>query len=77
ERARSLGIADGRISASAHCTRCDGAGEGASGAGSSFFSHRGGDAGRQMAVLGIRPSAGVAATEADGGSGQPGESRGP
>ncbi|MFW6079282.1 MAG: polyphenol oxidase family protein [Gemmatimonadota bacterium] len=54
-RARSLGVADDRISASAHCTRCGGS-DGDSGGGASFFSHRGGDAGRQMAVLGIRPS---------------------
>ncbi|MFQ5536128.1 MAG: polyphenol oxidase family protein [Gemmatimonadota bacterium] len=40
-----LGIAGERISISSFCTRC---GEG------NFFSHRGGDAGRQVAFLGIR-----------------------
>lgn len=43
-RAHALGVPDTRISISTHCTRC-GPGE--------FFSHRAGDAGRQMAVLGI------------------------
>jgi polyphenol oxidase len=45
ERAIRLGVAAGRITVSSHCTRCGGAG---------FFSHRGGDTGRQMAFLGIR-----------------------
>lgn len=44
ERAAKLGIAAARTTASAHCTRC-GPGD--------FFSHRGGSAGRQMAVLGL------------------------
>ena len=43
DRAIAAGIRPGRISVSTHCTRC---GDG------SFFSHRGGDAGRQMAFLG-------------------------
>ncbi|HEX6926358.1 MAG TPA: polyphenol oxidase family protein [Longimicrobiaceae bacterium] len=45
ERAAAAGIDVGRMSVSTHCTRC---GPGA------FFSHRGGSAGRQMAVLGVR-----------------------
>jgi YfiH family protein len=45
ERALRRGVADERISLSAHCTRC---GPGA------FFSHRGGSPARQMAVLGVR-----------------------
>ena len=38
------GVAPERITVSAHCTRC----------GTGFFSHRAGDAGRQLGVLGIR-----------------------
>ena len=45
ERAASLGIRDDRISISTHCTLC-GPGD--------FFSHRGGDAGRQMGLIGLR-----------------------
>jgi polyphenol oxidase len=44
-RAAVLGIQPERVTASAHCTRC---GPG------SFFSHRAGSSGRQMAVLGVR-----------------------
>lgn len=44
-RALEAGVAAARISRSEHCTRC---GDG------SFYSHRGGDAGRQAAFLGIR-----------------------
>jgi YfiH family protein len=44
ERARRAGVADARITTSTWCTRC---GE------SPFFSHRGGCAERQVAVLGI------------------------
>lgn len=44
-RAAAAGLRSERITRSAHCTRC---GPGA------FFSHRGGSAGRQMAVVGIR-----------------------
>lgn len=47
-RALRAGLDDARVSVSGHCTRC---GPG------SFFSHRGGQRGRQMAVLGIRPDA--------------------
>ena len=43
-RARASGIDPDRITRSAHCTRC-GPGR--------FFSHRGGESGRQMGVLGI------------------------
>ena len=43
-RARQSGIATERVTISAHCTKC-GPGR--------FFSHRGGERGRQMAVLGI------------------------
>lgn len=43
-RAQTLGVPDRPISISEHCTRC-GPGD--------FFSHRGGDPGRQMAILGI------------------------
>ncbi|HUF13579.1 MAG TPA: polyphenol oxidase family protein [Longimicrobiales bacterium] len=45
-RAVQAGLDADRVSVSGHCTRC---GPGA------FFSHRGGERGRQMAVLGIRP----------------------
>ncbi|HYH83548.1 MAG TPA: polyphenol oxidase family protein [Longimicrobium sp.] len=44
-RAVGAGVRAERITVSAHCTRCGG-GE--------FFSHRGGDLGRQYGVLGIR-----------------------
>lgn len=44
ERARALGIREERYSQSTHCTLCGTR---------SFFSHRGGDAGRQMGVLGM------------------------
>ena len=44
-RALTAGVARARVSRSGHCTRC---GE------VDLFSHRGGDAGRQMAFLGIR-----------------------
>jgi len=49
-RARSLGIAEARCSASELCTRCtlDEAG------GRLFFSHRAGDAGRQMGLIALR-----------------------
>lgn len=45
DRVALLGVPSERITISAHCTRC---GPG------SFFSHRGGSAGRQMALLGVR-----------------------
>jgi polyphenol oxidase len=45
QRAIRRGVAPERITVSSHCTRCGDAG---------FFSHRGGDTGRQMAFLGIR-----------------------
>lgn len=44
ERAVSAGVAAGNVTISEHCTRC---GEG-------FFSHRGGDAERQVGFLGLR-----------------------
>ena len=44
-RARSAGIPVASVSRSAWCTRCDTP---------RFFSHRGGDAGRQVGVLGIQ-----------------------
>lgn len=44
QRAIAAGVAADRISRSAWCTRCDR---------DAFFSHRGGDAGRQVAILGI------------------------
>jgi purine-nucleoside/S-methyl-5'-thioadenosine phosphorylase / adenosine deaminase len=44
-RAVAAGVRPGRLTVSAHCTLC---GEGR------FFSHRGGDAGRQLAYIGIR-----------------------
>lgn len=47
-RAARAGIPAGQTSTSAFCTRCGG---------SPFFSHRGGHAGRQMALLAIRRSA--------------------
>ena len=45
ERATGAGVLADRVSVSEHCTRCEG---------SAFFSHRGGDLGRQVAFLGIR-----------------------
>ena len=44
-QAVAAGVAAERVTVSEACTKC----------GSGFFSHRGGDAGRQMGVLGIRP----------------------
>lgn len=44
-QAIAAGVPADRVTVSEHCTKC----------GSGFFSHRGGDAGRQMGVLGIRP----------------------
>lgn len=46
-RAVAAGVDAGKISVSGHCTRC---GDGR------FFSHRAGDAGRQVAFLGVRAS---------------------
>jgi YfiH family protein len=46
ERAVDLGIQPQQVTLSAHCTRC---GDG------TFWSHRGGDRERQLAVVGIRP----------------------
>lgn len=46
-RAARAGVPEAAISRSSWCTRCDR---------SRFFSHRGGDAGRQVGVLGIRAS---------------------
>lgn len=43
-QAVAAGVPAERVSVSEHCTRC----------GTGFFSHRGGSAGRQMGVLGIR-----------------------
>jgi polyphenol oxidase len=50
-RALDLGVEGGRCSISSYCTRCDE--PEASLSGVRFFSHRGGDAARQMAVLGL------------------------
>lgn len=47
QRAVDVGIAPGQLSVSTHCTRHGGG---------LFFSHRGGDPGRQMAFLGVRPA---------------------
>lgn len=44
ERAAKAGVREDRITVSEHCTRC----------GEEFFSHRGGDAGRQVTLVGIR-----------------------
>jgi hypothetical protein len=44
-RARANGVPAAHITVSGHCTKCGG---------SRFFSHRGGDGGRQQAFLGIR-----------------------
>lgn len=46
DRAEALGVSPDRMSRSAHCTLCGDA---------DLFSHRGGDVGRQMAFIGIRP----------------------
>lgn len=48
DRAVAAGVEPAAISSSAWCTRCDS---------SVFFSHRGGDAGRQVGVLGLRSPA--------------------
>lgn len=45
-RARLLGIEPGHVTVSAHCTRCTASG---------LFSHRGGDAGRHVGYIGVRP----------------------
>ncbi|HUH13237.1 MAG TPA: polyphenol oxidase family protein [Longimicrobiales bacterium] len=47
-RALSLGVPAEAVTLSEHCTRCTG---------SPLFSHRGGDAARQMGFIGIRPDA--------------------
>ena len=44
-RAVACGVAQNQISISAHCTRCGA---------TPFYSHRGGDVGRQLALLGVR-----------------------
>jgi copper oxidase (laccase) domain-containing protein len=44
ERAVGLGVDVDRVTVSAHCTRCTGSG---------LFSHRGGDAHRQITYLGV------------------------
>jgi hypothetical protein len=46
ERALGLGVPAEQVSVSSHCTRCGPP---------DFFSHRGGDRGRQMGILGMRP----------------------
>lgn len=50
-RAVAAGVAAGRVTVSAHCTRCSDAG---------LFSHRGGDGERQVGYLGVRPSGAAA-----------------
>lgn len=45
EQATAVEIQPERVTVSVHCTRCGP---------EAFFSHRGGDAGRQMALLGVR-----------------------
>jgi polyphenol oxidase len=45
-RAVALGVDRSRITTSEHCTRCTGSG---------LFSHRGGDLGRQVGYIGVRP----------------------
>jgi polyphenol oxidase len=50
ERALGIGLAAQRCSVSAYCTRCGGA----AAPGREFFSHRAGEAERQMGVIGIR-----------------------
>jgi len=52
-RAQAVGLSDDRCSVSAHCTRCTESGP-VEATHRPFFSHRGSDAGRQMAVLGVR-----------------------
>lgn len=47
-QAMEMALGPGRVTRSAHCTRCTG---------SPFFSHRGGDLERQVGFLGIRPDA--------------------
>ena len=47
EQALALGIPDAQVSASSECTRCS--------EGASLFSHRAGDAGRQVAFIGLGP----------------------
>lgn len=49
ERAVAAGVPADAITVSGHCTLCSGGG---------FFSHRGGDAGRQVAILGVRAGGG-------------------
>jgi polyphenol oxidase len=51
-RADALGVPAGQVTRSSHCTLC--AAGSASGS-RRFFSHRAGEPGRQMGVLGIRP----------------------
>jgi YfiH family protein len=48
ERALAAGVPAGRVTVSAHCTRCETRG------GEAFHSHRGGDPERQVAFLGMR-----------------------
>jgi hypothetical protein len=45
-RAAAEGVDPSRLTISAHCTRCTGSG---------LFSHRGGDLGRQVGYIGVRP----------------------
>lgn len=45
-RASAEGVDPSRLTISAHCTRCTGSG---------LFSHRGGDLGRQVGYIGVRP----------------------
>ena len=45
-RALARGVEPGRLTTSAHCTRCTNSG---------LFSHRGGDRGRQVGYIGVRP----------------------
>jgi YfiH family protein len=47
ERAVGSGVPASHVSRSSHCTRCTG---------SALFSHRGGDPGRQVGFIGVRPS---------------------
>lgn len=56
-QAIALGVRADRITRSAYCTLCGD---------SPFFSHRGGDAGRQFGVLGVRGSVNGAAAAPDG-----------
>jgi YfiH family protein len=48
ERAVAAGVDRSQVTVSGHCTRCTESG---------LFSHRGGDAGRQVGYLGVRPGA--------------------